>query len=120
MQSLEVYKLAKELAVYVYKITRDFPKEEKFGLTSQIRRCVSSVGANIAEGYGRHHFNDEVRFDYIARGSLFELQFHLELVEEFDYISNDDFDKITKRVKNLGVKLNNYITYLKKRSSSNR
>jgi len=115
LETLEIYRLAKELAVNIYEITKDYPKEEMFGLISQTRRCASSVGANISEGYGRYHYNDEVRFDYIARGSLFELQFHIDLAKEFDYISKDNFNKIVKMITHLGIKLNNYITYLKNR-----
>ncbi|MFC1780458.1 four helix bundle protein [Patescibacteria group bacterium] len=116
LDSFEIYQLAKKLAVYIYGITKEFPKDEKFGLTSQIRRCVSSIGANIAEGYGRYHYKDEVRFDHIARGSLFELHFHIELAREFGYISTTELDEVLRMGRNLGIKLNNYISYLRNKS----
>jgi four helix bundle protein len=113
LDDLEVYQLAKKLAVYVYEVSKDFPKEEQFGLTSQIRRCVSSIGANLAEGYGRYHYNDRIRFYYISRGSLSELLFHIELAYELEYISKEDLNNLVKKIKDLRIKLNNYIKYLK-------
>lgn len=61
---LDAWRKAHQLVLEVYKITKDFPKEEKFGITDQLRRAASSVTANIAEGFGRYHFNDKIRFYY--------------------------------------------------------
>lgn len=116
LNSLEIYRLSVEMALHVYKLTKKFPKEELYGLSSQIRRCAASIGANIAEGYGRYHYKDQSRFDYLARGSLFELLFHFELSKQLGYITESDFSEVEKLIRNLGVKLNNYINYLKKRN----
>ena len=59
---LKVWQKAKDLCIEIYKTTQEFPKEELFGMTSQIRRASSSVCANIAEGFGRYHYNDKIRF----------------------------------------------------------
>ncbi|MFW6308182.1 MAG: four helix bundle protein, partial [Campylobacterales bacterium] len=79
-----------ELAKQVYLKTKNFPKEELYGLTSQIRRCAVSIPSNIAEGRGRQSNKEFVRFLQISLGSLYELQTQLELALEFDYVSNTE------------------------------
>ncbi|MDP1562325.1 MAG: four helix bundle protein [Pirellulaceae bacterium] len=83
-RQLEVWQLGLELAENCYRATKDFPKEELFGLTSQIRRAAASVPANIAEGQGREHTKEFLRHLSIARGSLMELETHLLLCQRVD------------------------------------
>ena len=78
-RDLEVWKRAMDLAVATYEATHDFPAEERFGLTSQVRRSVASVAANIAEGYGRQSKQSYMNFLKIAQGSLKETETHLIL-----------------------------------------
>ncbi len=78
-QDLRVWQIGMEIAEQCYFLTRDFPKSELYGMTSQIRRAASSVPANIAEGYGRQHRGEYVQFLHIANGSLKELETHLLL-----------------------------------------
>lgn len=87
-RDLIVWQKAMDLAKQVYMITRDFLKEEVYGLTSQIRRCSVSIPSNIAEGRGRNSEKEFVRFLQISLGSLYELQTQLELVLSFNYVSN--------------------------------
>lgn len=68
-----------ELTIAIYRLTRDFPREEAFGLTAQLRRCAVSIGSNIAEGHGRMNNREFKRFLLIARGSNCELQTQLEV-----------------------------------------
>ena len=82
------------MAVDVYKNTNSFPKEELYGLTSQIRRGAVSVPANIAEGYGRHSTKDYQRFLKIARGSLFELQTLIDISNELEFLIKDQFGSL--------------------------
>lgn len=77
------------LVLEVYKITKTFPEEEKFGITSQIRRAAASITANIAEGFARFHFNDKVKFYINARGSAAEVQNFLLLAKDLGFISLD-------------------------------
>ncbi|MEK7067636.1 MAG: four helix bundle protein, partial [Patescibacteria group bacterium] len=72
--NLTVWKKAHELTLKIYKATRKFPKDELYGLVSQLRRAVSSIAANIAEGFERYYFKDKIRFYYQARGSAAEVQ----------------------------------------------
>jgi len=78
-RDLDVWNVAMDLAASCYKATREFPREEMFGLTSQIRRAASSIPANIAEGYGRNSTREFLRHLSIARGSLMELETHVLL-----------------------------------------
>ena len=89
-RDLIVWKKSMDLTKEVYLLTKAFPKEEIYGLTSQIRRCSVSVPSNIAEGKGRRSDKEFVRFLQIALGSLYELQTQLELAMNFNYIDNID------------------------------
>ena len=71
---LNAWKKGHELVLEIYKITNSFPKEERYGVISQLRRASSSVTANIAEGFARYHFKDKIRFYYNSRGSVSEVQ----------------------------------------------
>ncbi len=89
-KNLNVWKKADELAFLVYKLTKQFLKDELFGLISQMRRCAVSVPANIVEGYRRRTQKDKTQFYYIARGSLNELEYYLDLAMRLGYISQID------------------------------
>ena len=84
-RNLEVWDKAHQLTLNVYRITKTFPGDEKFGLTSQIRRCAASVAANIAEGCGRTGNAEFHRFLQIAMGSASELEYHLLLSRDLEY-----------------------------------
>ena len=88
-QDLEVWQFAMDLVVQCYKATRHFPKEESYGLTSQIRRSAASIPANIAEGYGRDQSGSFIQFLKIAQGSARELETHLLIAERIGFMSPD-------------------------------
>lgn len=83
-----------EFVKLVYQITKNFPEDERFGLTSQLRRAASSITANIAEGYGRYHLKDKVRFFYQARGSSTECQNHIILAHELNLIDGENYNQL--------------------------
>ena len=87
---LKVWKDAHKLTIEIYKATNEFPNEEKFGLVSQKRRSASSIGANIAEGFGRFHYKDKIKFYQQARSSAVELQNHIFLAKDLGYLSEID------------------------------
>jgi four helix bundle protein len=87
---IEAWKLADDLTVAVYERTRSFPKEEIYGLTSQLRRASYSVPANIVEGSSRESKKDYLHFLYIARGSLPETQYFIHLAGRLGYLSSDE------------------------------
>jgi four helix bundle protein len=86
-RDLDVWKVSVELAVLCYQVTKPFPKDELFGMVSQIRRATTSVSANIAEGQGRATTKDFLNFLSIARGSLLELETHLTVCQRVGLIT---------------------------------
>lgn len=113
-KSLNVYRKANELVLEIYKLTRRFPKEELFGLTSQMRRSAISVPANIVEGYGRRTKKDTLQFLYIARGSLNELENYVDLALALNYISENEHDRITNIRSDVGRLLFGFTRSLEK------
>ena len=87
---LRAFELANELAIMIYRITRDFPKEEIYGLTAQMRRAAVSVPSNIVEGCARESQSEYVRFLEIAFGSLRELHYQFTLAKRLGYLKNYD------------------------------
>lgn len=115
LDKLEVWMRARDFALAVYKeVVPHLPADEKWNLTSQLKRAAQSVPANIAEGHGRFHFLDNVRFCYFARGSLTEIQSHLSLACELGYLPKETYERMTIYAESLGRQLNNYIAYLKR------
>jgi four helix bundle protein len=88
-RELDVWNVAIELVVELYRVTAMWTSDERFGLTSQVRRAASSIPANIAEGYGRSHRGDYLRFLSIARGSLAELETHLIVAAKVGVANRD-------------------------------
>jgi len=93
---LLVWKKADEFVLSVYKITRVFPKEERFGIISQLRRAASSVPLNIVEGQGRKSTKDFIRFLINARGSCSECAYLLELSYKLKYLTVEDFQSLER------------------------
>ncbi len=84
---LEVWRKGHELVLEIYKITKEFPKDELYGVVSQLRRAASLITANIAEGFARFHFKDKIKFYHQSRGSAAEVQNFLLLAKDLSYIS---------------------------------
>ncbi len=101
-QELDAWKKSVVLAVDVYRATANYPAEERFGLTSQSRRAAVSVGANIAEGFGRHSTRDFLRYLEIAQGSLEELRHRLIVGRELNFLPRDDFNRLNEECDEAG------------------
>ena len=97
-RGLEVWHKAHKLTLASYEVTKKFPKEEMFGLTSQVRRCSASIGANIAEGCGRRGNGDFHRFLQTAMGSAAELEYHFVLARDLRYVTHEDFELLNEQV----------------------
>jgi len=91
-KKLDVWTQLLKVNKMIYANTRLFPKDERFGLTSQIRRAAVSTISNLAEGCGRRHRKDRLRFFYISRGSLYEVECQLILAKEFGFIGDAAFE----------------------------
>ena len=97
-KELTVWQKSMDLAEKVYKLTTGFPSDEKFGLQSQIKRCVVSIASNIAEGAGRNLKNEFRHFLSIALGSGYELETQLSLAFRFNYIDNNSLDSVSVKL----------------------
>ena len=95
-KELVVWQKAHRMTLDVYAATRGFPKEELYGLTSQIRRSAASIGANIAEGSGRRSNNEICRFLQIARGSASETEYHLLLAYDLKFLREEEFRGLSR------------------------
>jgi four helix bundle protein len=116
-EDLEVWQAGKRLALLAYQLTAGFPSCEIYGLTSQIRRAAVSVPANVAEGFGRFHYGDKIRFFLHARGSLNEMKSHFLIAQELGYLDRSKLDGALQSVDSLGVKLNNLINACRRQKS---
>jgi four helix bundle protein len=94
-KQLKVWKKAHEMTLRTYRLTATFPKQEMYGLTSQLRRSAASIGANIAEGCGRRSDGEMYRFLQIARGSACEIEYHFLLARDLCLLSQDGFQRLT-------------------------
>jgi four helix bundle protein len=93
-KKLKVWQKADELAFEVYAITKKFPRDEAFGITSQLRRAALSVPTNIVEGYARNGDRELARFISISLGSLAEVEYLLSFAERLDYFDDDEFSRL--------------------------
>jgi four helix bundle protein len=97
-EKLIAWQKGRELALLIYKTTKKFPKEEVFGLTSQMRRCAISIASNLAEGSGRKSFKDKARFSEIAYSSSLELLNQVILSNDFELINDSDYLSIREKI----------------------
>ncbi len=108
-EKLVVYQGAMDLTESIYRETKDFPKEEMFGITSQIRRAAMSVALNIAEGKGRYHTKVFVQFLYQARGSLYETITLLKMIQRLGYMKDGKAEDLLKKTELISAQLSNLI-----------
>jgi four helix bundle protein len=113
-KTLDVWKVSMQLGKEVYILTKKFPKDELYGLTSQTKRAAVSIPANIAEGLGRQYKKDTVQFLHISRGSLYELETHLNIAVMVEIISAEDFNSIAPSIEKTLQLLNGFINYMEK------
>jgi len=115
LETLETWRKSKEFSLRIYReVLPVLPSEEKWNLNQQLRRSSLSVPANIAEGYGRFYYQDNIRFCYIARGSLEETLSHLVIANEMGFIPKSLFDSLEQDGEKLTQLINGYIGYLKR------
>jgi len=100
-KQLKVWRKAHEMTLDTYRVTAAFPKEEMYGLTSQLRRASTSIGANIAEGCGRRSDGEMCRFLQIARGSASEVEYHFLLARDLRFLDEKEFQKLTRQADEL-------------------
>ena len=105
-QKLGVWQQSRNLVLRLYQETKSFPDEEKFNLTSQIRRAVVSIPGNIAEGIGKSYFKDQARFTSISYASLMEVLSLLILSQDLGYLNQVTFEDLQKEIESIARQLN--------------
>ncbi|KKS04522.1 MAG: hypothetical protein UU56_C0005G0021 [Candidatus Curtissbacteria bacterium GW2011_GWA2_41_24] len=113
-KDLIVWQKAFKLALNVYEVTKKFPKEEVYGLTSQMRRCAISIPSNIAEGYARHRRLEYIQFLQIAFASGAELETQLLIAKELGLVGQKDFETVSSQLDEVMKMLNSLIGKLKR------
>ena len=111
-RDLQIWQRSLDLSILIYGHTVNFPKEEQFGLTSQLRRASTSVPLNIAEGWGRGSNKSFANFLKIARGSLFEVETILEICFRLDYIKYETIETLRNEIEQIGKMINSFIKKL--------
>jgi four helix bundle protein len=114
---LDVWKSARQLANLIYTVTKSFPTEERYGLTSQMRRAAVSIPSNIAEGCGRGHSKDALNFFFMARGSLFELETQLFISSDQGFIENSAHANTMAQIESVRQVLGGFIRHRSSRIS---
>ena len=114
-RDLEAWKNCMEIRKKVWLLCKGFPGGERYRLSDQMIRAARSSAANVAEGYGRFHFQENIQFCRQARGSLYELIDHLLVAEECNYLENASANKLIDEIKKAIIVLNGYVRYLKSR-----
>jgi four helix bundle protein len=115
-RDLKVWAQAHELSIAIYKATATFPKDEQYGLTSQIRRSCTSIPANVAEGYGRGSDAELARYLRIAMGSATELDYHLLLARDINILDLSSYDRLVHQLDDVRRMLTAFIQRLTPRS----
>ena len=116
-EDLEVYQVAREFRKAMYRVAKQLPQEEKFGLTGQIRRAAVSLTNNIAEGHGRFHFLDQIKFVLQSRGSLEELLDDLNVCEDEAYLPIQEIECLKQEGWRVHKLINGYVRFLRRRAS---
>jgi four helix bundle protein len=108
---LDVWKAARILVNQIYNASKLFPKDELFGLISQMRRCAVSIPSNIAEGCGRNYPKDSIQFFFIARGSLYELETQVYIASDQGYLTEELFKNLLNKIEVTRKLLSGFIKY---------
>jgi four helix bundle protein len=116
-EDLEVYQVAREFRKALYRVAKRFPEIEKFGLASQVRRAALSLTNNIAEGHGRYHYLDQIKFVLQSRGSLEELLDDLNVCEDENYLQVSELESLKQEGWRLHKLINGYIRFLRSRTT---
>ncbi len=110
---LIVWKEGHKLVIQVYKVTKNFPAEEIYGITSQIRRASVSVTSNIAEGFSRKNYKEKIQFYYVASASLSEVKNQLLISRDVGYLQVEEYNKLVEQIDSAHKLLNRFISTTK-------
>ena len=117
-RDLIVWQKSKELVIASYLVSKSMPADEKYALVSQIKRAATSIPANIAEGFGRSSSKDREHFYTIARGSVYELDTHIQIAKDLGFINDKEFTEILQQIEDVIKLLSAFIRAHRDRSSN--
>jgi len=120
LKDLEVYKLAREISREAWPVYKEMDWKEKKLMGDQWIRSIDSIGSNVAEGFGRFHYLDKNKFNYNARGSLTEAIHWTEILHERELLPLEKYSSLEPKLKNMHLKLNNYINSTKERAKNSK
>ncbi len=115
-KKLEVWTFSMEIVKEIYKLTKYYPSDERYGLISQTNRAAVSIPTNIAEGLGRNYRKDTIQFLHISRGSAYEVETLLSVAKMIDIIDESEFDRISKKLESSIRLINGFINYLERKN----
>jgi len=118
-EDLDCFKICKDLRLEISELVKSFPISEQFRLNDQMIRCSRSITNNIAEGYGRFQYKENIQFCRISRGSLYELLDHIQIANENQFITSQQKLELEKKIETSLKLLNGYINYLNSKFNSN-
>jgi four helix bundle protein len=118
-KDLIVWKQGHLLVLYVYRVTKNFPRTEIFSLVDQMRRAVVSITSNIAEGFGRQGNKEKIQFLYMSLGSCYELNNQINIAYDLGYLSKEDNEKLEQKIGDVSRLLNGFIRSLKRNGPTN-
>lgn len=118
IENLKIYKLAERIEIFLHKLTKKFPEDEKYRMIDQIRRASNAITSNIAESYGRYSYKEKVRYMHIARGESYELKQLMIRSCKKDYIKKESLVFIEGKIVELMKGINGYIKFLKNQSTN--
>ena len=113
-RDLDIWKRSIDLVEKIYKLTQEFPREEIYGLTSQLRRCAVSIPSNVSEGSMRQHTNELIQFLYISLGSCGELDTQIEVALRLGYVTNKQKEEIDEEINHISRMIRSLIRNLRK------
>ena len=115
-RDLELWQKAMDLVVECYKAAKEFPERERYGLISQMQRAAVSIPANVAEGQGRQHRPEFIQHLFIAKGSLTELETHIQIAHRLNYLDGDEEGLLLRRTAEVGRLLNGLLRFLRQKN----
>lgn len=116
LENLKIYVLAERIEIFLHKLTKKFPMDEKYRMIDQIRRASSAVTSNIAEGYGRYTYKEKIRYMHIAKGEAVETKQLMVRSQKKEYIKKESLDFIEEKITELLKGINGYIKFLRNKS----
>lgn len=118
IEKLKIYKMAERIEIFLHKLTRKFPEDEKYRMIDQIRRASSAVSSNIAESYGRYSYKEKIRYMHIARGESYETRQLIIRSCKKEYIKEETCNFIEGKITELIKGINGYVRYLRKQQTN--